>query len=462
MGKAIVPPLSEERLAEARQWESRVFERVCEAGQQQAVEHLAALDESLLAQRPAGWRVVGFRERTLVTRFGEVRMRRRLYRDQEGTGHFLLDEALGLNAYQAATPEMQAMGTLLCGELSFRKATDFLEQWMAGLLSSSTCWRLLQRSGEAAAQARGEEVEAVFGRGEAIAQAGERSIERLYMEADGVYVRLQRQPQRHLELLSAIAYEGWERLQGARAGYRLKEKQVYCHVGERHSFWEGASLAWAHKWDLGGMREVILGGDGAGWIRAGIETFAHATWQLDGFQLARACRQAFGSQAGQELYQALRTGQEAHLPQTPVREGKLAQRAFRWVAQVAQQKWGGDWRVRQGLPLEAARGLGGMEGNQAQLLAARMKGKGRSWSPKGAHHMAKVQELLANDEVQRWCYRPRPCQKPRPLPSRQARSQPTAPHQWLQAAVPAFSGPFPNAPWVQYLRQLIHPSLLLN
>lgn len=466
MGKAIVMRMGEGMLAEARQWEQQVFEQVCVAGQQAASKHLAVLDETLFAQRPVGWIVVGFRERRLVTRFGEVCLRRRLYRDKSGAYHFLLDEYLGLNAYQVATPEMQAMCTRLGGEMSFRKAADFLEQWLVGLLSHSTCWRLLQRTGEMAANARVAEVDAVFGRGEPISQAGERSVERLYMEADGVYVRLQRQPRTHLELCSAIAYEGWERLAGAREAYRLREKRVYCHVGDRVSFWEGASLAWAHKWDLRQVREVILGGDGATWIRSGVEEFANATWQLDRFHLVRACCQALGAQAGRELYQALRTGNEAEtqtcLRQTSVQEGKQAQRAFHWVEKVAQQKWGLDWRVRQGLTMEDAHALGGMEGNQAQLLAARMKGKGRSWSPEGAYHMAKVQELLANHEVHPWCYQQMHSQKPPPLPTRHPRSQPIASNQWLQASVPAFYGPFPNAPWVQYLRQLIHPSHLPN
>jgi hypothetical protein len=466
MGKVIVTLNGEGRMEEARQWESKVFQQVCIAGQREASEYLALLDESLFLQRPTGWRVVGFRERTLVTRFGEVDIRRRLYQDRPGEYHFLLDEYLGLNANQAATPEMQAMCTILCGEMSFRKAADFLGQWMTGPLSHSTCWQLLQRTGEAAAEARMEEVEAVFSRGEPIAQAGERCIERLYMEADGVYVRLQRQPRTHLELCSAIAYEGWERLSGTREAYRLREKRVYCHVGDRISFWEGVSLAWAHKWDLRQVREVIIGGDGAAWIRSGVETFCGAIWQLDGFHLARACRQAFGSLTGRELYQALRTGaaakMQASLSQTPLREGKQAQRASRWVEKVAQKKWGLDWRVRQGSTLEDARGLGCMEGNQAQLLAARMKSKGRSWSPKGAYHMAKVQELLTNGEVQPWCYRQMHFEKTRARYTHHPRSQPIASDQWMQAAVPALYGPFPNTPWVHYLRRLIHPKRLLN
>jgi hypothetical protein len=466
MGKIIVTRIGEGKMEEARQWESKVFQQVCVAGQLEATRYLEALDESLFMQHPASCVVVGFRERTLVTRFGEVRIRRRLYKDERGVYHFLLDEYLGLNANQAATPEMQAMCTILCGQISFRKGADFLEQWLAGLLSHSTCWRLLQRTGEVAANASKAEVEAVFSRGEPIAQAGERRVERLYMEADGVYVRLQNQSRRHLELSSAIAYEGWERLSGKREAYRLREKRAYCHVGDRTSFWEGVSLAWAHKWDLRQLREVIIGGDGAAWIRSGVNTFAGATWQLDGFHLARACRQAFGSRTGRELYQTLRTGivakTQVSLSQNPVREGKQAQRAHQWVKKVIQEKWGLDWRVRQGLSMEEARGLGCMEGNQAHLLAARMKGKGRSWSPYGAYHMAKVQELLTNGEVQPWCYRQKSIEKPSARYTRHPRSQLIAPDQWLQAAVPAFYGPSPNTPWVQSLRNLIHPNHLLN
>ena len=81
---------------------------------------------------------------------------------------------------------------------------------MAGLLSSSTCWRLLHRTEESTARAEAAAVKAVFGQGEPLPEAGEREVERPYMEADGVYVRLQRQPQSHLELRSAIAMEGNE------------------------------------------------------------------------------------------------------------------------------------------------------------------------------------------------------------------------------------------------------------
>jgi hypothetical protein len=461
MGKSIVP------LEEARKWEGTIFRQVCQQGQQEAEAYLEGLDGALFEQRPTSWEVVGYRERVLVTRFGEVRIRRRLYRDESGAYHFLLDEHLGLKGYQAATPEMQVLCTMLGGEMSFRKAADALEEWLAGLLSHSTCWRLLQRTGQAAVNAETAEAEAVFERGEDEPEVGERRVERLYMEADGMYVHLQKQPQKHMEVRSAIAYEGWERLPSAREEYRLCEKRAYCHAGKQFSFWEGVSLAWARKWDLSSIQEAILGGDGARWIRTGTEEFPGAIWQLDSYHLSRACGRALGAKAGQVLYQALREGkasQAQELLQTtdiPVNKGKQAQQAYHWMNKVAQEGWGLDWRFRQNVIDDTERGLGCMEGNLAHLLAVRMKGNGRSWSPTGARNMAKVRELLANQEVKPWCYR----QELKQIPNKQRiQSRPlnTDPCQYLYATVPAFYGPFPNKPWVQYLRNLIHPSHLLN
>ena len=466
MGEIIVALEGEFASEEARGWEGKVFRRVCGQGQREAAAYLEAVDEALFEQRPGDWAVVGFRERTVVTRFGEVRIRRRLYRDESGKYHQLLDEYLGLKAHQAATPEMQAICTVMGSEMSFRTAADLLVRWQAGLLSCSTCWRLLQRTGEAAASAEAAAAQAVFERGERVPEAGEREVERLYMEADGVYVRLQGQPQSHMEVRSAIAYEGWEPLAGAREAYRLRGKRVYCHANEQLPFWEGASLVWARQWDLSCVREVIISGDGAGWIRAGCEAFLEAIWHLDNFHLARACGRAYGAQVGQELYGALRAGRATEaqewLQNAPLREGKQAQRDARWVNKVAQEGWGLDWRVQLGIDMAAGRGLGCMEGNQAQLLAARMKHKGRSWSPAGAHHMAKVQELCANDELDAWCYRKTGNDRPQRLDTRRSRAQRTDPTDWLQASVPALRGPTENAPWVQRLRRKIHPIDLPN
>ena len=57
-----------------------------------------------------------------------------------------------------------------------------------------------------------------------------------------------------------------------------------------------------------------------------------------------------------------------------------------------------DWRF-QVEAWEGARGMGAMEGNLAHLIAARMKGRGRSWRREGAWNMGKLLESKANGEL---------------------------------------------------------------
>jgi len=173
-----------------------------------------------------------------------------------------------------------------------------------------------------------------------------------------------------------------------------------------------------------------------------------------------------GAEMGKALYQALREGKTSRAQallqadDAPLRESKPAQQAYRWVSKVAQEGWGLDWRIRQKVIDETVRGLGCMEGNLAHLLAVRMKAKGRSWSPSGARHMAKVRELLTNQEIHRWCFR-QPDREEMPQKQRiRTRPRSTDPGQFLQASAPALFGPFPNKPWVRWLRHLIHPSHL--
>ena len=56
-------------------WEEESYLQGC-AYARELVEHrLSALDDELMRSRPMGLRLVGFRKRTLVTRFGDVTIR---------------------------------------------------------------------------------------------------------------------------------------------------------------------------------------------------------------------------------------------------------------------------------------------------------------------------------------------------------------------------------------------------
>jgi hypothetical protein len=136
----------------------------------------------------------------------------------------------------------------------------------------------------------------------------------------------------------------------------------------------------------------------------------------------------------------------------------IARRARDWIEKVIQEERGADWRTQAGVEMDEGRGLGTMEGNVAQILARRMKGKGMSWSKSGAGAMAKVRELLVNGELDQWCGRQvaRECSVQKPTvraTTRKKRDQ----GEWLQAGVPALYGPSASKPWAKALRQVLHP-----
>ena len=83
---------SEDHAVEGADWEEQSYLEGCSYAREQARRRLQTLDDELLDCKPRCLRVEGFRERTLVTRFGEVVVRRRMYSDGCGNTTFALDD----------------------------------------------------------------------------------------------------------------------------------------------------------------------------------------------------------------------------------------------------------------------------------------------------------------------------------------------------------------------------------
>ena len=118
---------------------------------------LEAMDQELMAQREDSLRLVGTRSRTILTLFGALKIKRRLYRDTEtGKTVFLLDEVLGLPAYARISGNLAQMCQLIGLDVPFRQAAKII-----GLLvprvSAMTVWKCFQQAGAAAAKRRVDE-----------------------------------------------------------------------------------------------------------------------------------------------------------------------------------------------------------------------------------------------------------------------------------------------------------------
>ena len=119
--------------------------------------------------------MVGFRERTMVTRFGEVVIRRRIYRDENGRSRIALDEHLGWESHQQASPSLTESIVSLCAHMPSGKTTDTVSALTAGVLSTSTVYRLVGDVGKSALDDERERCEAQFERGEDMGEGRQRA-----------------------------------------------------------------------------------------------------------------------------------------------------------------------------------------------------------------------------------------------------------------------------------------------
>ena len=78
------------------------------------------MDDELAREKTKDTRAVSFKEKWLMFLFGDVRFRRRLYRDSDGGYHFPLDEKLWLGKGSHVSPVMKRLDVEASTNLIFR------------------------------------------------------------------------------------------------------------------------------------------------------------------------------------------------------------------------------------------------------------------------------------------------------------------------------------------------------
>ena len=188
----------------AQQWEEECFNIGCQKARDEAIKRLTQIEQKLFESRNKLWKIVGFRERTLTTRFGEITIQRRLYKDKKGEYRFLLDEYMNWRPNQLATPSLTSALLDSATKLSFRKVSEEVEKYTAGVISASTVHCLLTRVTQDAISQEKKQHESWYEE-DIIPSAGERKVSILYMEADGLWIRLQREEKEHYELKNTMS-----------------------------------------------------------------------------------------------------------------------------------------------------------------------------------------------------------------------------------------------------------------
>ena len=180
------------------------WEKVCDEtgnniAREAATRWLEFIEERLFHTHPKELEVEGFRSRQRATAFGKFSIRRRLYSvkgndgDKDDRYHFLLDEHLNWTSYVRPTPDTTESLVSSCAKSSFREVS---RQHSSCELSKSTIHSTLQRVDESCIHYEKQEHDSCFDEGE-LPLSGKGKSPILYTEADGIYIRLQREKDSH-------------------------------------------------------------------------------------------------------------------------------------------------------------------------------------------------------------------------------------------------------------------------
>ncbi|SMB95932.1 Uncharacterised protein family (UPF0236) [Thermanaeromonas toyohensis ToBE] len=423
---------------------------------------LEQIDTRLMNERDRSlWEVVGFRAKTALSTFGEFIYRRRLYRNKEtGETKFFLDEVLGWPSRAKVTPRLKELFLKLGSELSFGRAAEILG-YLAPGVSAMKVWQALQEVGEALKQEGEEKRAIVFENGEV--PGGEEVAPELYIEADGVIIRLQREKEKRGEIKHIVAYEGKEEVRRGR--FSLKNKLVISSLRDGEGAWEESYALIGEKWDLSQTKKIYIGGDGAEWPKQGVEYFPGAEYRLDPYHLSKHLTEALWhdeetfSKVGLAISQGnweetRRVLEEAEKKSRGDRKKRITK-----LLQYLKENWAGV------INSPGAQRLGAIEGQIQHNIARRTKRLGARWTTSGADRMARVLAAKANGELEQYIWRwPVEQQKLKEIVKAKAKEvdRPKVEdiEKWLRVSLPALRGPYADRIWVKHvLRELTRPSL---
>lgn len=439
-------------------WEEEIFNWACSLAQEVSKGLLESIDKELMREKEPSLKVECLKEHRITTAFGDVRVKRRLYRNSNGDCRFLLDEKMGLDKGCHVSTKVKDLATFISSHFPFQRSEEILRAILPSGISHTSIHRLVSKIIDPYLEAEEEEIEEVFEDG-VIPESEGRIVSHLFVEADGTGIALQREEAKRAEVKAGIAYEGWQKISKDR--YRLKKKTVYSGIMDGERFWEGFSLALAKKYDLSQISKVIVGGDGASWVKKGAELLG-GLYELDRFHLKRALHRGLANAPlVAEVYQACIIGEIDKVDRLLIEaqekiDGDKAKEIMRLRGYLMENCYGlRDYRLV--VDGDGLRGLGAIEGNVDKLVVNRMKKRGMSWTIKGAQRMARLITLRETGQLHSWITRKDRLSDSQPSRKDISKKPPGKDTgAWLEAGLPALYGSHQNRPWVQILRALSH------
>jgi hypothetical protein len=402
----------EEMPQDVKALEEQIIERVHECGREFYALCLRAFQQRWLQQRRTDYTAVRWRTIDQLTAFGLVRMPVRVVRARSVAqgGYFTLSKALlQPKATRLLSPWVEKRALEAATGLNYRPAAAELWRWLRVKVSAWLLWKCVQFHGAKLC----EQLE----RGWWPDRAQPRSAEVVVTEIDSTYLKAQQRgrawqrPIAHFPIHLGLHYNGRQRRYAKRGStsVRLANKRWILSAEPLSIF--GRRLAWQRMRHFQrGACEVLLsdGDEGLKWVRE--REFAQSHWLLDRWHIGRNVRTLCGDDEREHrriMQKVWRSDSEAGLEAlrtSPYRHTRPLEFNALFGYILGNREGIDNWHnipspLRRSLGRRLApvrSGSGVIEKNIEVWIGRRFKRQGRSWSRRGAEHLAQLLWLQAH------------------------------------------------------------------
>ena len=321
--------------------------------------------------------------------------------DDEGNKAYiyLLDQLLGFDTIGLISTNLAERIVENASIASYRNAADNVTELSGQSISHGGVWNVVQALGQKVKESETELAKAA----EKNQLCGEKEVPVLFEEADGVYINIQGNDRpksgKKLEMKVAVAYAGWKETSKNR--FELVNKVACAGFEDISEFYRIKEAMIAREYNVDEIQMRILNGDGAAWIKHGIDDTVH--YQLDPFHKHKAILRSVRDEEQRKTILNLLGDNKIDDALVYIaglandtedeKEQKKLKELYSYFKEnrdglIPYQKRGLDI-PEPPIGLEY-RNLGTMEHHICDIIAQRMKHRKASWSIEGASNLGKL------------------------------------------------------------------------
>jgi len=371
-------------------------ENLFELGRNIITEVLEDMDEYLRgsAMRKKEWEIVSLRKKGLITCFGKIEYKRTYFKPKDG-GHreYLVDSLVGITPHAKVSADVEIAAIDEAIDSSYRKAGEKASH--DEILSKQAVMNKVH-------QVELEEAP--------IEKTEKKKLKILYVEADEDHVALQKkgkkennEKKRHIAMPKLVyVHEGIDGEKSSQKRKALKNVRYFGGEFETEELWLKVAQYINSAYDEETIETVYLSGDGASWIKQGLNWINKSKFVLDNHHLNKYITAATVHLNDETMYYAVKDAIEWP-DKNMVKEvfkkilEKTESETKKEAVKDAQRYILNNW---EGIEIKAEKGFEivgcSAEGHISHVFSDRLSSRPKGWSKHGVDQMAQLRIYKKN------------------------------------------------------------------